>query len=108
MAAREIAVRCRILPGGFSGERIFVVTKADGVEYKGMAPRDYCWKDEGTPLQPDEPAIGRSLDGLVAARLLGNQTNEIAVVTTPDGEVFPVEKENIHPRPENIAHVPIG
>ena len=42
--SKQIALRCKIAPGGFSGERVVQVNKADGKEYKGLAPRHYCWK----------------------------------------------------------------
>jgi hypothetical protein len=107
---KEIALICRINAGGFSGERVVEVTRADGTETKILAPRHYCWTKDGRPLAPDEPTLGHPIDGLVAARRLRVLPNSHVVVNTPDGEVFAVLPVTIAPRPttsEITSHVPV-
>ncbi len=106
---KEIALRCRISPGGFSGERIADVPLGEGGNRRVLAPRQYCWAPDGRPLRPEEPAPHTAMDGLIAARLLETIQGERAIVTTPDGEVFVVSKSIISPRPdpEPVSHVPV-
>jgi hypothetical protein len=105
-----IALFCRINAGGFSGERLVQLTRADGTEQKALAPRHYCWTRDGRPLKPDEPELGRSIDGLVAARRLRDLPDGHVVVTTPDGEVFPARADAVTARPaesEIDSYVPV-
>jgi hypothetical protein len=109
MYRKPIAVKCRISRGGFSGERIIKVDLIDGSEHVGLAPTHYCWGAEGKPLGQDDPPIGDSTDGIVAAQELGRSAGGVRV-TTPDGEVFAVPLGSVvaRPRPETETHVSVG
>jgi hypothetical protein len=107
---REIALSCRINAGGFSGERVVDIARADGTEQKVLAPRHYCWDRDGRPLRADEPKLGHPIDGFVAARRLRDMPNGQAVVNTPDGQVFIVSSDTIASRPsesEKPSDVPV-
>jgi hypothetical protein len=107
--SREIALLCRIGPGGFSGELVFWVALAEGGEQQGLAPRGYCWDRDGKPLGLDRPGPKEKIDGLVAARRLQDLPNGWVVVNTPDGEVFTVSKDVVTRRPpvEVTSSVPV-
>lgn len=107
----EIAVLCRISAGGFSGERIAEITKADGTKQKVSALRHYCWKADRSLLAPDEPRSGQTVEGLVAARRLKDLPNGQVVVNTPDGEIFAVPSTTVTNRPavsEITSNVSVG
>jgi hypothetical protein len=107
---REIALLCRIDAGGFSGERVVEVVSSEGKRVKALAPRHYCWTREGRPLQPEEPELGKALDGLVAARRLDNLPGGRVLVSTPDGEELVVSSATVTARPtrsEVAPHVPV-
>jgi hypothetical protein len=106
---RPIALFCRIARGGFSGERVIQVPLPDGQEYRGMAPRHYCWTGTGRDLGREEPDNGQSIEGLVAARWLEDAPDGRAIVTGPDGEVLRVAPEQITQRPaaEPTPNVPV-
>ncbi len=107
---REIALKCQINAGGFSGERIAVVNLSDGNEQRVLAPRHYCWTAEGSPLAPDQPPLGNSIVGLVAARRIQDLPDGNVFVSTPDGAVFAVKPKTIDQRPatlESVPHVPV-
>jgi hypothetical protein len=106
---KSIGLRCQILPGGFSGERVIEINLPDGTKYRGLAPRHYCWTSDGKPLSPDEPAPGKSLSGIVAARVLERDNNGQIRVTIPDGEIFDVSEGGIVDRPnsELVSNVSI-
>ena len=104
-----MGLRCQLFPGGFSGERVIEVQLASRKTYRGLAPLHYCWTDHGHPLKPDEPAPGSSLHGIVAARLLSRQSDGLATVTVPDGEILVVSDDVIVDRPETelTSNVPL-
>jgi hypothetical protein len=95
----HIAIKCRIMRGGFSGERIVTVHCADGSDRKGLAPTHYCWNLEKKPLGINEPNDGNSIEGFVAARQLKEIGNDGFVVEIPDGEMMVVTKSSIIQRP---------
>jgi hypothetical protein len=109
-SATQVAVQCEILRGGFSGERVVLIRTADGSERKGLAPTDYCWKADRTPLGPEDPSNGARVQGYVAARLHGTTANGQAIVEIPDGEVMIVPQASVIQRPsaEIASHVPVG
>jgi hypothetical protein len=107
---REIALPCQIYAGGFSGERIARIVLADGSTQEVLAPRHYCWNKAGEPLVLEEPRLGESLEGMVAARRIQTLPNGSVIVTTPDGEVFAVSAQIVRPRPrksEISSNVPV-
>jgi hypothetical protein len=97
---REVALAGLVKPGGFSEERIVEVALPGGGVQAVLAPRRYCWTREGTPLGTDEPAAGRTIEGLVAARGLGRTSEGLVLVDTPDGETFAVAADIVKPRPD--------
>ncbi|HZT78641.1 MAG TPA: hypothetical protein VFA26_00345 [Gemmataceae bacterium] len=108
---REISLVSRIYAGGFSGERVVEVVTSDGSTHRVLAPRDYCWTLDSQPLDPEQPKLGDSMAGLVAARLLAKARDGSLVVTTPDGDVFSVRPDIMRDRPpksEIPPNVPVG
>jgi hypothetical protein len=103
--SRSVAVRCRILAGGFSGERLVHVSTTDGKEHVSLAPRLYCWTTEGRVLAEDEPKPGVAVEGLVAAHLLQVRDGKM-LISLPDGEVILVNKDQVVQRPEE-THVSV-
>ncbi len=103
-----VALKCRIFPGSFSGERVVLIPLPNGATHKGLAPTAYCWKQDSKPLEIGDPAPGGSIDGIVAARLLGKTDAGDMVVTIPDGDVINVSKDIVVPRPEeSTSYVPV-
>jgi hypothetical protein len=102
---RLIALHCQIFSGGFSGERIVSISLADGTEYKGLAPREYCWDMDNKTIGLEAPPSGDSINGKVAGQLLKVTENDTAVVTIPDGEIIEVSKDSISKRPGITSNV---
>src|SRR5438034_7247352 len=102
-----VAVRCRISRGGFSSERVFRVTVANGEEYIGAAPVDYFFDESKGPLPPEQPRErGSSVPGFVAGRVIEREPNGICVVSVPSGEVLRVGVDEISEYPQgNRTHV---
>jgi hypothetical protein len=95
-----VALPCKLLAGMFSGERVFKVKLADGKEYVGIAPRDFCWNKRGELVKEGEPA-GEE-DGMVAAKVVDDLDGHQVAVEVPTGEVIAVEKDQVLPRPTEI------
>jgi hypothetical protein len=95
---RLVAIPCKLLPGLFSSERVFVVKMADEKDYTGTAPIHFCWNAEGKPLSgpPKEE------DGLVAGKGIDELDEQQVAVEVPDGEVIAVDAKSIKPRPTEI------
>lgn len=107
-----VALKCKISPGGFSGERIFEVVLADGQEYQSLTPRQFCWNSQGNLVAADEPNI--EVEGMVAARIIDYIDEDQLIVEVPDGETIAVDKSDVEKRPTNIkppteskTHVPV-
>lgn len=98
MAAKRIALICKLSRGGFSGERSIEVATIDGM-YRGLAPTHLCWTADGQPLDGNVPAEGETIDGLVAARQLQVNDQNQQVVSIPDGSSFAVPSEILATRP---------
>jgi hypothetical protein len=94
------ALRGRIAPGAFSGERVFEITLADGETYRGVAPVHYCWDAAGRPFGLDEPAA--PIPGTVACRRLETIDGQ-SVLAIPDGEVVRVDEDSIVDRPRGVT-----
>lgn len=108
---RYVAVPCKLMLGGFSGERIFEVTLANGGSYRGVAPRQFCWNEQGQLLQKEEPAA--ESPGLIAARVIDRIEDGQVVIEVPDGENIAVDDKVVKNRPTQIrppapkSHVPV-
>ena len=98
-----VALKCELSPGGFSGERIFEIWLANGDLYKSIAPRQFCWNEEGKLVEENEPSDGNKIPGKVAARLIDHLDENQVIVEVPDGQIIAVNKEDIIvPRPTPI------
>jgi hypothetical protein len=95
-----VALPCKLSPGGFSGERIFEVTLADGKPYKSLAPRQFCWNGERLLVAENEPT--GEIEGMVAARVVESIDHDQIIVEVPDGAVIAVDKEAVQNRPTEI------
>lgn len=93
-ATLSVLALCRIERGGFSGERIFHVTQADGKEHAGVTPVGYCHHLDGRPLDRDEPAGDECLDGLLDV-ILPRNGGEEARIHMPDGETIAVHTSQL-------------
>lgn len=103
-----VAVRCRISAGGFSSERIFRVTLANGVEYIGAAPVEYFFDESQKRLSFDQPTRGTVLVGLVAARPVDREPNGVHFVSVPSGDVIGILPTQITEYPqERPSLVPV-
>lgn len=107
-----VALTCKVAPGGFSGERIFEVKLANGELYRSVAPRQFCWNNQGYLVAENEP--DKEVDGMIAARIVDSVGDDQLVVEVPDGETIAVDKKDVKERPTNIKppaesnpHVPV-
>jgi hypothetical protein len=98
-----MAVRCQIAPGGFSGERIFIVQLADGSSYKSLAPRRFCWNGSKQIVENNEPTT--TISGFVAARIIENLDDNQSLIEVPDGEIIAIDKESLVERPTPIQPI---
>jgi hypothetical protein len=105
---QTVLLVCQISRSGFSGERVFRLTLADGTEYVGVAPVDYCYHPDKSPLGTDDPPQGQRIDGLVEGRVIENG-GRVAKVAMPDGEVIEVSLDRIpFGRSKQTDYVPLG
>jgi len=105
MPAKRISLSCKISRGGFSGERVILVSLVDGT-YRGIAPTHLCWNENQQPLEPNEPAEDETIDGFVAAYLVKrNEEEKQAIVSVPDGSVFVVPLHMTSDRPKTPSDV---
>ncbi len=95
-----VALTCKVSPGGFSGERIFEVTLANGEPYRSLAPRQFCWNSHNQIVAENEPQT--EVDGLVAARIIDSIDKDQMLVEVPDGEIIAVDQSNMKSRPTSI------
>jgi hypothetical protein len=103
-----VAVNCAISRGGFSSERVFRITLADGEEHVGAAPVQYFFDETATRLSPDKPLRGETLLGLVTGRVVDTEGQDVYLVSVPSGEVLRVNSNIVveHPK-ERRAHVSV-
>jgi hypothetical protein len=102
-----VMVTCRIGRSAFSGERIFVITQADGTEYVGAAPREVCFTTDYQPIG-DAPKQGEQMNGYIQGALIGNGGDE-ARVALPDGEAIRVKAGNVfRGETRELHYVPLG
>jgi hypothetical protein len=109
---RLVALPCKLAPSAFSGERVFEVELANGESYRSLAPRPFCWNDQGQLVADKEPAV--EAPGMVAARIVDRTDDGQVLVEVPDGEVIAVDEKIVKRRPTEIrppepkTHVPVG
>jgi hypothetical protein len=104
--SRFKAIKCKISRGGFSDERVFAF-EVGGEQYQGVASRRHMWSSNGKPIEDGEPPLGKTIDGLVAARIL-EVANDQAIVSIPDGEVVTMPLTQLVERPTAAQeHVPL-
>jgi hypothetical protein len=84
----------------FSSERVFTITLADGKEYRGIAPRDFCWNDNGQLVGEKEPS--EEADGWLAVKVIEEQEDGQVIVEVPDGAVLAVPRPAVQRRPTPI------
>ena len=105
MKANLVAVKCKLYMGIFPSERFFEVTLANGENYRGLAPRHFCWNSRNAIVLEDETSDGE--EGAVAAKLLqfpsSNLPPGVFAVEVPDGELLGVDDSRIIKRPTKIS-----
>ena len=105
---KRLALPCKIELGAFSSERVFRITLANGQEYQSLAPYLHFWNNENERLTKNQPAAGETMEGLIAALLIGKENGDL-VVEIPDGEVVIVAKKIALRRPQEVdTNVPVG
>lgn len=97
---RLVSIKSKLTPGGFSGERIFQVDLANGDSYQSLAPRQFCWNNEGNLVAENEPTT--EINGLIAAKIIDFVDDDQILVEVPDGEIIAVDKDNVQARPTII------
>jgi len=96
-----VAIRSKIIQGGFSSERIFEVKLADNTSYRSVAPCHFFWKDQRSLLSEDE-LTDELEDGLVAARFIDYVDDNQWIVEVPDGEAIAVDEKDVRGCPTPI------
>lgn len=81
-------IQCIITRGGFDSERVFEIKG----HVKGAAPLDYFFDLTKMPLGGNNPPLGESLSGFVAARLV-EAHGSLAIISLPSGDVIEVDRE---------------
>jgi hypothetical protein len=100
---RSFSLECSIQRGAFSDERIVSIPNPGGEAYVGIASRQYCWKENDTPLGETEPNEGETIEGKVAARVIKANGSGKVLVSIPDGEVIAVRPEQLKRRPQGVS-----
>jgi hypothetical protein len=105
---QTVLLACQISPSGFSGERVFRIPLPNKTEYVGVAPVDYCRRDDQSPVGSNEPPKGQRISGFVEGRLIANDGRE-AKVALPDGEAItvPLERISYVSQPKEMAYVSV-
>lgn len=105
----SVLLACRISPSSFSGERVFRITLVNNTEYLGVAPVDYCRRQDRSAIGSNEPAKGKRINGFVEGRVLENGGSE-AKVALPDGEVItvPIDRISFVSESRETSYVPVG
>jgi hypothetical protein len=106
MKSKFVTVKCEILSGAFSGERIVQVATASGDQFVATVPREFCAKTDGSPLGKNEPAPSHPIIGLVKARVIRNG-GDTARVAFPDGDDAEIDLGLLAERKVESAHVPV-
>ena len=107
MTTKRVAYPCKIKMGGFSCERIFTLTLANGESYKSVASYLHFWNSENERLNKYEPSEG-TIDGLVAGMLLKKDKSGFALIEIPDEEIIAVPTSGLISRPQEVdTNVPV-
>ena len=101
-----VTIPCRISRSGFSDERVFRMTLADGLDYVGGTGREYCFTRDNKPLGIDQPARGETLEGRIMAAVI-RPGEDRTLVSVPDGTVFKVANDSLKPYTEVSPGVPV-
>ena len=109
-----VALRCRISRSGFSDERVYRATLANGTEHIGAAPADYFFTEDQRPLPADVPAERLvRVPGFVAARIIERDPDGALLLSVPLADVLLVRPAEVIAYPANGslaekgAHVPV-
>jgi len=97
---RLVALPCTWAKGGFSGERVFTISLANGEPYESVAPRDFFWNASGQLIGDSQPDVRQK--GMIAARVIDQLEDDQVLVEIPDGEVIAVAGDLIKERPSQI------
>jgi hypothetical protein len=102
--ARNAAIRCKVAPGVFSGDRVVRFNLADGLEYETLVPRYYCWNENRQLVGEREPNL--ETNGFVACRVIETVSEaegyKDLLVEVPDGEQVVVRSTGLIPQPTPI------
>src|SRR5262245_4868394 len=108
-----VALHCRISRSGFSDERVFRATLANGTEHVGAAPADYFFTEDQRPLPADQPTERLvRVPGFVAARIIERKADGSFLLSVPLADVLHVRPSEVIAYPANgypteKANVPV-
>lgn len=89
MDISKVFLACEISRGAFSAERVFGLQTYSGRTYVSVSPVYYCFKEDLTPLERDEPSNHNRLQGCIEGRVVSNGRDK-ARVAIPDGATVEV------------------
>ncbi len=95
--AALVTVPCLISRSAFSGERIIRITLPNGGEYVGAAPTHYSRLQDGASLDPNTPAPGEQVKGLVQGFQVANG-GQLVRISLPDGETITIQADQPQPK----------
>jgi len=106
---QTVLLACQISPSSFSGERVFRINLANNTEYVGVAPVDYCRRQDQSAIGSNQPPQGKRISGFVEGRVVENGGRE-ARVALPDGEAItvPLDRISFVSEPKETTYVPVG
>jgi hypothetical protein len=106
---QTVLLACQISASSFSEERVFRITLANNTEYVGIAPVDYCRRQDQSAIGLNEPPKGKRISGFVEGRVIEDGRRE-AKVALPDGEAItvPLDRISFVSEPKETTYVPVG
>jgi len=106
---QTVLLACQISPSSFSGERVFRITVANNAECVGVAPVDYCRRQDQSAIGSNEPSKGKRISGFVEGLVIEDGGRE-AKVALPDGKAItvPLDRISFVSEPEETTYVPVG
>lgn len=87
-------IPCKIERGGFSGERTFTISLANGEALVGSAHVDHLRTGDRKILDAGQPPFGEILDGFVRCREVEVRDQSV-VVEVPSADVIQVTKDEL-------------